>query len=185
MFKKLIIILGLLLIISSARDLDWTILVLQTQKHTECWSLFAFTVLLLFPVINLYFAVKLSRFLVVCKLCVCAHKRMTLLHSSTDSSAVPSSKYKQNVMFTHSPTIIIHYSNKCQHALSYSFAKCTPLSSIIKLRHLKNICCNSCCFSQEALWAKKVLPQVTEIYYQYIVWDQMHPIVDGILSCVY
>ena len=63
-------------------------------KHTKFWSLFAFTVLLLLPVINLYFAVKLSKVFVICKFCVFVRKPVSLLQSSsTDSSSVPSSKH--------------------------------------------------------------------------------------------
>ena len=62
-------------------------------KHTKFWSLFAFTVLLLLPVINLYFAMKLSNLLYLCKFCVHTSKQLALInHSSTDSTSAPSSK---------------------------------------------------------------------------------------------
>ena len=56
-------------------------------KHTF-WSLFAFIVLLLFPVINLFFVLKLSYFK---RLCMAGGKRVTLLRRSTRISFFSSS----------------------------------------------------------------------------------------------
>ena len=57
-------------------------------KQNRFWSLFALIVLLLFPVINLFFALKLSYFK---RLCIVGWKRVTLLRRSTRISFFSSS----------------------------------------------------------------------------------------------
>ena len=57
-------------------------------KQNRFWSLFALIVLLLFPAINLFFALKLSYFK---RLCIVGWKRVTLLRRSTRISFFSSS----------------------------------------------------------------------------------------------
>ena len=52
------------------------------------WSLFAFIVLLLLPVINLYFTMKLRSVYFLCN--SCKNYRLTLFHSNTASTSVSS-----------------------------------------------------------------------------------------------
>ena len=57
-------------------------------KQNRFWSLFALIVILLFPVINLFFVLKLSYFK---RLCMAGGKRVTLLRRSTRISFFSSS----------------------------------------------------------------------------------------------
>ena len=56
-------------------------------RFTEFWSLFAFIVLLLLPVINLYFALKLKSINLLCNSCKNSY-RLTEFHSNTTSNSI-------------------------------------------------------------------------------------------------
>ena len=57
-------------------------------RFINYWSLFSFIVLLLLPVINLYFAIKLRSVYFLFNFC--KHYRLTLFHSNTASTSVSS-----------------------------------------------------------------------------------------------
>ena len=57
-------------------------------RFIDYWSLFTFIVLVLFPVINLYFTIKLRSVYFLCN--SCKNYRLTLFHSNTASTSVSS-----------------------------------------------------------------------------------------------